>query len=258
VPAGIALNGAAATPPETLGNTETAFKASYAADRWDASISAFRGFNHTPEFAVLSTTVNPSTGLPVAFGVGQTFHRIRAAGADLSLTWGKWIFRGESSYTWTENDNGLNPLIQPSHWDSVLGLERPISGDFRIQAQFVYRVFPLWSGPAQATGPDPATAQVNQGISAANAQLLSYQDPNRPGATLRVSYSNEANGIDAEIFVLGNFVGSDYLIRPKFSYHWTDAFLTTIGADWYGGPTDRPLGAMQVFNSVFTEAKYSF
>ena len=258
VPAGITLTGGQQMPPQILGNTETALKISYAASRWDASVSVFRGFNHTPEFAVLSSTTNPATGLPASFNVGQTFHAIRAVGGDASLTWGKLILRGETSYTWTENDNGLNALIQPSHWDSVIGIERPINNDFRVQAQFVYRVYPLWSNPALAAGPDPLTTQVDQGIAAANAELLAYQDPNRPGATFRISYSNETNGLDAEIFLLGNFVGGDYLVRPKLSYHWTDALLTTLGLDWYGGPTNRPLGSMQVFNSVFAEAKYTF
>ena len=56
----------------------------------------------------------------------------------------------------------------------------------------------------------------------------------------------------------GNFIGGDYLIRPKFSYAFTDALKGTLGMDYYGGPMDRPLGQLQVFNSVFVEGKYSF
>jgi hypothetical protein len=247
VPAGITVSSNPVTPPETLGNTETAFKVAYNASGWDLSLLAFRGFNHMPEFASLGGA-----------SVGQVFHHIRAAGGDFSFTSGKWIFRGESAYVWTENDDGTNPLIQPSHWDSVLGVERPLGDDFRVQAQFVYRYIPHFTPASAATGPNPIAAQINQGIATANALLLAYQEQSRPGATFRFSYSNEDNGIEAELFALGNFVGGDYLLRPKAAYHWTDALLTTLGLEWYGGPLDRPLGSMQVYNSVFTEAKYSF
>jgi hypothetical protein len=247
IPAGVSLGSSAVSPPETLGNTETAFKIAYNASSWDASVLAFRGFNHMPEFASLGGT-----------SVGQVFHHIRAAGGDFSFTWGKWIFRGESAYVWTENDDGSAPWIQPSHWDSVLGLERPIGDDFRAQAQLVYRYIPGFVEASAATGADPLSAQLNRGIAAANALLLAYQDRSRPGATFRFAYSNEDSGIEAELFALGNFVGGDYLLRPKASYRWTDALKTTLGVEWYGGPDSRPLGSMKVFNSVFTEAKYSF
>jgi hypothetical protein len=256
VPAGISINGGVAAPPQTLPNTETAFKISYASDRWDLSLSAFRGFNHLPEFAILGTTT--SGGQPTGFTIGQTFHMIRAAGGDASLTLGKWILRAESAYTWTENDSGVNPQIEPSHWDSVVGVERPIGDDFRAQLQFVYRVFPLWSSPSQLVGPDPLTTQVEQGVANANAILLGYTDINRPGATFRFAYANESSGVEAELFVYGNFVGGDYLVRPKFSYHWSDALVSTLGAEWYGGPPDQPLGAMNIYNSVFLEGKYTF
>lgn len=247
IPSGISLTGAPASPPETLGNTETALKISYNAESWDASAIAFRGFNHMPEFVSLGGT-----------SVGQISHSIRATGGDFSFTAGKWIFRGESAYVWTENDDGSNPLIQPTHWDSVAGAERPIGDDFRVQAQFVYRYIPHFTSAIAATGPNPIQAQLNQGIASANALLLAYQEQSRPGATFRLAYSNEDSGVDAELFALGNFVGGDYLLRPKASYHWTDALLTTLGLEWYGGPDDRPLGSMKVFNSVFSEAKYSF
>jgi hypothetical protein len=258
VPAGFTLNPTPSVPPQTVGNTETALKISYGASGWDASVIAFRGFNHTPEFAILGTTLNPATGLPSAFNVGQTFHNIRAAGADFSFTSGKWIYRGETAYTWTENNDGANPLIIPSHWDAVAGVERPIGDDFRIQGQFVYRYFPAFTPPNQAGGPDPITAQVDQAIAAANALLLAYQYQSRPGATFRIAYANDANGIDAEFFTLVNFAGGDYLLRPKFSYNWTDVLKTTVGLDYYAGPVDRPLGALYVFDAVFVEAKYTF
>ena len=242
-------------PAQTIGNSETAFKVSYASSSWDASLLAFRGFNHLPQFALLAIGSNGSVP---SYTVGQTFYPIRAAGGDFSFTHGKWIFRGETAYIWTNNNTGTNTLIEPTHWDSVVGVERPLGDDFRVQVQFIDRFIPNFTPPGQLTGPDPVTTQVENAISNTNALLLAYQEQNRPGATFRISYTNEAKGIDAEIFLLGNFVGGDYLLQPKFSYNWTDALKTTFGVDWYGGPTDRPLGALAVYSAFFAEAKYTF
>ncbi|MGK5087271.1 hypothetical protein WDW86_06910 [Bdellovibrionota bacterium FG-2] len=244
VPQGVSVSTVAQTQPTTLSNSENAFKVSINESAWDASVSFFRGWNHVPEFAVSEVIVSPLTGIPMVT-IAPVFHRVRALGGDASTTWEKWILRFESAYFWTENNDGGQPLIQPSHWDSVLGVERPLGSDFRIQTQFIYRVSSHFAPAADA-------------IAKANALLLGYQDRARPGATLRLSYTHEPSGLEAEVFALGNFIGGDYFLRPKLSYAWSDAFRTTFGADHYAGPEDRPLGALHGYNSVFGEAKVSF
>ncbi len=264
IPAGVSLSSTAQTQPTTLSNSETAFKVSLNESAWDASLSFFRGWNHTPEYNVSEVTLAPLTGVP-SVTIAPIFHRVRALGGDASTTWDKWIFRAESAYFWTENNDGSQPLLQPSHWDSVIGVERPLGSDFRIQTQFIYRVSPHFA-PAESARfssgnpilSSPQMAPLAPAIAKANALLLGYQDHARPGATLRLSYTNDPSGIEAEIFALGNFVGGDYFIRPKISYAWSDAFRTTLGADHYAGPEDRPLGALHGYNSVFGEAKVSF
>ncbi len=255
IPANSTVATTAIAPPQTISNTETAFKAAYFGSSWDVSLSVFRGFNHMPEYALTSVT---GSGATLVANFTPISRAIRAVGSDASFTSGKWVFRGESAYVWTQNDTGTNPTIQPSHWDSVVGVERPFGDDFRLQAQFVSRYHPNFTPPDQAGGADPVSAAINPQLARANALLLNYQDRFRPGATLRLSYTNETNGIDTELFLMGNVIGGDYLIRPKFSYNWTDAIKTTIGTDYYGGPADRPLGALKAFNSVFIEGKYSF
>ena len=165
-----------------------------------------------------------------------------------------------SAYLQSENDDGTNPLIVPTRWDSIVGVERPLFSDFRIQAQFMYRYMPHFTPPgdAYASELDPRVKALKTQLAANNAQILNYQERTRPGATLRLGYSNEKNGLDGEVFVMGNFVGADYLLRPKLTYAWTDALKTTIGLDFYGGPQDRPLGALRPYNSLFFEGFYAF
>ena len=247
--------GSTQAPAATLTNAETAFKMAYSGQDWDASFLVFRGWNHMPDFQVTSITGS----LPnVAIGVAQNFHPYRALGMDGSVTFGKWILRSEGAYVWTENDDGQNPLIQPSHLDWVMGLERPLGDHFRVQGQFFARYFPRYLAPSQISDSNPLLAFVYQEVARTNALIQNYQEAFRPSGTLRIAYSHDQTGVEAEIFTMVNFVGWDYVVRPKASYLWTDSLKISLGMDYYGGPLDRPFGALTGYNALFSEMKYSF
>jgi len=236
-------------------NSEFALKAAYTGVGWDASVSTFTGWSHLPELQEISHVLEGST---ILVDLTQVYRRITAFGGDASFNKGKWIFRAESAYIITPNDDGSDPLSVPTHWDSVIGVERPLGDNFRVQGQLLIRYFPHYTAPDQATGPDPVSTTVNQEIAEANALLLQYQDPTRPGATFRVSYTTDNQLFNGEIFFLQNFNGGDYLVQPKMDYAWTDLFKTSLGADLYGGPITRPLGALTPLSAFFFEARYSF
>lgn len=255
VPSQVSLSSSPQIPEPIVSNTEMALKVSYVGTMWDSSISLYRGFNHLPDLQITGiggTPVSPT------ITVAETYHQMRALGVDGSASLGKWVFRGESAYFWTENNDGSNPLIQPSHWDGVLGVERPLGEDFRIQAQTIFRYFPFYSSPSTASGATPFMTAVNQQLAAANALIQNYQDRFRPALTFRFAYSNDQNRISTEMFLLMNIVGGDYIARPQFSYSWTDALKSTLGLNYYAGPIDRPLGALAPYNAVFAELKYVF
>jgi hypothetical protein len=254
IPTGDTLNDPHA-PPVEFGNMEESLKMAYAGQGWDFSLSGFSGYSHLPELQLASYTIVGST--PVVT-LNQVFRNVWAVGADGSFSTEKWIFRGESAFFQTPNNDGSNPVMQPSHWDSVLGAERSLGGDFRVQGQLLMRYFPRYTPPNQATGLDPLTTQVNQLIAQSNALLLQYQNSSRPGATARVSYTSDKNGWDAEVFFLYNFNGGDSLLRPHVSYAWTDLLKSTVGMEIYGGPANSPLGALLPYSSVFAETKYTF
>lgn len=246
LPSGVTLQQTPHTPPAHIQDSEIALKSAYAGQGFDASLSFFRGWSHLPELAGSLTDLY------------FTFHRIRGYGADTSISFDKWVVRFEGAYMQTENDNGKNPLIQPSHFDAVAGVERPFFDDFRVQLQGIYRYHPQYTKPEDAVWRSILETAVNREIAKANALLLGYQYQTRTGASFRVSYLKDSSGLESELFVLGNFVGEDYLVRPKVSYAWTDAFKTTLGLEYYGGPENRPLGALKSDRSIFLEGKYSF
>ena len=215
IPSGISGFSTVQNPAATLANTELAFKTAYSGTAWDASVLVYKGFNHLPEFGVTSVT---SSGTSVAVSANQIFHQYRALGADASVSLDRWVFRGEAAYVWTENSDGQNPLIQPAHLDAVLGVERPIGDDFRIQVQGLIRYFPYYLSPQQLSHSNPVLEAVYQQVAAVNALIQNYQDSFRPGATFRISYSNDQNRLSAEVFMMGNFLGGGFLFRPQISY----------------------------------------
>jgi hypothetical protein len=255
LPENVTLTGRIETIDSNVQNSELALKSSYTGQGWDASVSVFRGWNHIPKFTLVGLSGTESAP---QISIGQAFHRVTALGGDVSTSWGDWVFRGETAYIWTENPDGTNPFIEPTHWDSVIGIERPLGSDFRVQGQLLVRIMPRFLPLDETPGAPGVPAAVNIAIVKANALLLGYQDQTRPAITLRPSYSNETLGLEAELFLLHNFMGHDSLLRPKLTYRITDGFKATLGSDIYRGPSDRPLGALQSYNSVFAEAKYTF
>ncbi|MCC6278243.1 MAG: hypothetical protein IT289_10045 [Oligoflexia bacterium] len=242
-------------PTTQLSNSEIATKLAYNGDGWDASFSFFSGWDHRPHF---EEKVRVMVGLTPMVQVAQTFRRINAVGADGSWAGEKWVLRFESAYVQTENYDGQFTIVTPSHWDTVIGAERPLGDRFRIQAQLVSRVYPKFKRPEEVSWGDAISTAINQSVSQANALMLGYQDPFYPSGTLRIAYTNDEDHWEAEVFYLQNFVGSDYLLRPKIAISATDNLKISLGADLYNGPNDRPLGALKSLSSVFTEVKYTF
>jgi hypothetical protein len=243
LPAGVTLASGSRVPTVGLDDGEFAFKAAFQQSAWDAELIAFRGWNHFPDLVLDGTTL------------AQEHHRISALGTNVSASSGSWVFRFESAWIWTENPDGRNLLVAPTRWDTVAGVERGFGETFRVQVQMVSRFHPHFFKVDEVF---PSPLDPRRALARANALIHAYQFKTRIGATLRAAYTLPASGFEAELFLLGNFMGGDSLVRPKVSYPVSDSLRLTAGLDWYSGPEDRPLGALQAFNSVFAEARASF
>ena len=158
---------------------------------------------------------------------------------------GKLVARIEGAVVRTENNSGSNPTISPSYAFGVLGFERPIGERVRVQAQAIVRAYPNWSAPAD-------------GVAAANALILDYQDRVRPSATMRIAYLSAEERWAVEVFGAMNFTGHDFLVRPLLGWHPTEAVAIQLGADIYRGPATRPLGAMHPYSGVFLQTSFAF
>jgi hypothetical protein len=255
LPSGVTLE-ETERPSRNLENTEFAGKLSYTGQSWDASASYFHGFQHRPEFVKLSHTVlSPTLTL---IRLARRFHRVNAAGMDASFSQGAWIYRIESAYTWTENKDGSNPLITPTHWDAVAGVERALFEKLRMNVQLVSRYFPRYTDPGQATGASAVEAAINRQIAAANALLQQYQRQWHTAATLRLAYAPEGSDFGAEILWYHGLNDDDYYLRPLLSYGLAESLKIFLGYDHYGGPADKSIGSLRSYNAIFSELKYTF
>jgi hypothetical protein len=251
VPQPITLLSRAASPGAGWASSELALKSGYGGAGWDASIVYFRGLSRLSGLAREGSAA-----------IAPQAQRMQAAGGDISANAGAWILRGECAWVWTDGDGASDayrdPSHQPSHWDSVAGIERPLGDRFRMQGQVFWRLIPRFVPANEVRFADLLTGPIDRGLLAGNALLLNFQERSRPGATLRLSFATDSSPWEGEVFAVMNWVGGDYLVRPKLEYAWSEAFRTIAGLQYYGGPQDRPLGALSLYSSVFFEGKYVF
>lgn len=247
-PSGVTVSDVSQRSRHGLSSVETALKLQYTTNQWDWNIILFRGFNHQPEFIQTS-----------ALNVTPQIHRQTSVGTNFSVSFEKWVLRYESAYFWTENKTPkTNPLIQTDHWDSIVGFEIPFCEDFRFLFQYYSRFFPNRTVPNAAQGSTLAEQLINQSLSRSNQLLLNSQEHFLSLPHFKLNYTHPSRSWEADVFFGIQFPGHDFLLKPKFSYAWTDHFRTTVGLDHAAGPADRPLGAQHAYNSVYLEGKYTF
>jgi len=249
VPAGLPVVTKASNPEIGSDHFEFAGKIAYLGWSWDASISAFHGRSHFPQFVYENGVASPA------------FVKEEAIGADFSRTFDGAVLRFETAYFFMyDGARGLEDmaLTQPDHWDFVAGFERPFGTGFRALVQALYRYYPVLPDSQAYVGPDPVTTAIARGVARANALLVNYQEKSRLGATLMVSYESPEGDFEASVNVIGNFVGGDYRLSPELGYRVFPNAKVYLGANYYGGPDDRPIGALKNYSTVFVEGQYAF
>ncbi|MBS1959798.1 MAG: hypothetical protein JST80_10025 [Bdellovibrionales bacterium] len=225
----------------------------YLGTSFDFSISAFRGTSAFPEYQ-LNQVANTI----------QAFHTQETAfGSDASFN------VGESSVVRIETalhmpDNGTDSdvsfgLVEPWHWDTVIGIERPVFMDFRVTAQFLVRHHLYYKDPLTFNDGNPVSSAIQQQVGRYNALILNYPDQTNPGVTFRFAYASDTSNWTGEVFLVG-YLESDshYLLRTNVGYKVIEDLKLMAGADIYGGNENKTFGALKDRSAVFFEGKYLF
>lgn len=243
-------------PEPSLANAEVAGRIAYAGSMWDLALMGFHGWNHVPQYELRSysaTQVN----------VGRRHRGHDAVGMQASVSSGSWVFRMESAYVWTDNGDGSDPERQPSHWDSVAGVERPLFERVRVQGQLVVRYHPTLRSIGEIRGTDPIDTALRKEVTRANAILLNYRFRTWPVATLRLAYATQSRVFEAEVFGAAQLVREDgedvdFFVRPQLTWAASDALRWRLGAEIYEGANDGVFGALDPFSGVYTEGEFLF
>lgn len=253
IPKGIAFR--AEPKPPTAFHTDSmeyGAKLAYQKSSYDVSISAFHGYGAIPEFQFDRTL-----GRISSINIGEN-----AFGSDASVSIGDSIVRFESAFHFPENGGEHDPLfgfVEPPHWDSVLGFEKPILTDFRLQFQFLFRHHLYYQDSVMVSSGNPVVDQIMTGVARANAILLNYQNRSAAGTTLRISYLKENSKWTAGLLIIGYFTGNqDFLMRPELGFNPFENFKMLLGFDLYGGNPSGTLGSLQSKSDAFFEGKYLF
>lgn len=249
IPNGLVVDTDPESPDLARENFEMAAKLAYLGASWDASLSAYQGRNHFGQFVYDGNRVE------------TVFVRQRAWGGDFSVTLEDFVLRLETAYFWMRDGGmgaGDQALTQPNHWDAALGVERPLGDRFRLLVQALYRYYPNLPNSQEYTEVNPVSTAIRRGVAKANALLVNYQDRSRLGGTLLLSYTSPEGDWESRLNLVGNFVGGDYRLSPEVSYRVFENARVFAGAEYYGGPQDRPLGALQDFRAVYLEGQYIF
>ncbi len=252
VPTGIDVQTRPDPPAWFQDHQEFAFKAAYLAPGWDVSISAFDGRMHFGQFIWTGNRVVLS------------YEKMRAMGTDFSVTFSDFVLRGEAAtyfYGVGKGGRAGHALTEPNHTDVVLGVERAFTGDsgdsLRLILQGLYRVHPSLRDPGSFVGANPVETAIGRGVGQANALIHNYQDKTEFGTTLLAAYTLE-QGWTFELGVLGNFIGGDFVLRPKARRKIADSLNASLGLDYYGGPAEKTLGALRDYRSVYADLTLAF
>lgn len=247
-------------PKLSMLNSEAAVKIGWAPGGWDIAVIGFHGWNHIAEPYVVEAKQTPEG--PSAT-IGRRFNQINAVGLQASVALDSWVLRFEGAYVATQNMDGRNRLIQPSHIDAIAGIERPFGERVRASLQGIVRVHPYWMSldapyVTRAKTPEQfVEAGAQEGAARLNAQVQNYTHQIRPGASLALNYASEDEALEIGVAGIAYFVGFDWAVQPSIGYRFFDALKIEVGAQIFGGKQNS-LGFLNKQSGFFAQATYAF
>lgn len=226
-PAGATIAGEE-TPSNRLGNMNWGLRGTALVSGWDVSAFYYRSTDVMQTF--YRTSAAPLIFVP-------RHDRIRQIGATFSKDMGRFVLKGEAVHTHGRQFNTTDlsaPFgLRPSGTlDYVVGVDVPIAGTWRINAQYYARAF---FNHADALG----------------------VDRNEQGATLLVNHAF-SDALEAEILVVSSLNREDYMLRPKVVWQMTPQWRGTAGMDVFGGQRSGLFERYDASDRIYLELRRDF
>ncbi|MBM3117034.1 hypothetical protein [Jeongeupia naejangsanensis] len=224
---------------------EYAAKFDHSGDGFDWSLSYFKGLEKPRSLQLMRLADQRIVG------VNRGYAELEVFGADAATTLSGWGLRGEIAHMdFPETDFKVNDG-RISHWYGITGVETNLPANATIGMQYFFRYFdedPLLDGVT------PAESAVRRKLRIANNQFHQYQD----GLTLRIAQRLWNDSVDYEIVGVVNFRDSDYAIRPRINWRYSDSIKLSAGADIYRGKDESFFGSLRKNNVQFAEISYIY
>ncbi|MGO8755097.1 MAG: hypothetical protein ACLQHK_07690 [Gallionellaceae bacterium] len=222
-----------------------ALKFDRSGDDVDWSASYFDGLDLNPDFAIGATT-------PLGTNLILEHNYIRVLGADAATVMGRYGLRAEAAYTWTENAGENDFVIKKPFFYMVMGGDRTFFDYLNVNLQYYLRYVTNYSDPQLIADP------LLRSVAIEAAALSNQYERSQNGVSIRVSDKWLNETLEGEIAAVAAFGRSDYAIRPKLVYAFTDNIKGSFGLDIYRGDSNTLFGLLRPSSLLYAEMKYCF
>jgi len=226
-----------AKPAQKLKNSSFAVKLARSFSRLDLSLSYFNGFNHIPEILQGMGTLD-ADNKTVEINLLQQYYRHQVVSGDLSLSLGKYIFKGEGGLFFPEKIPNDKPYFQ-----YVVGFDRTFS---RVLGDNSLMLIVQWMHDINTDENVKYSGRDFNHLFQENAMARLELDIS---GTTKVSLQ----GIYALKY-------EDFYIKPKIAHNLSDGLNLVLSADLLGGEKakDGLLSGYSDNSRVQVKMKYGF
>ena len=211
----------------------------------DWSASYFSGLDINPDITI-GAIAPPATNLILEH------NRIHVFGMDAATVIGRYGLRAEAAYTWTSNAGVNDVLVKKPFFYMVMGGDRTFFDYLNFNVQYYLHQVSNYSDPQNIVNP------LLRSVAIQGAVLSNQFDRFQHGVSIRVSDKWFNETLEGEIAGITTFRRSNYFIRPKLVYAFSDIMKGSLGLDIYRGESNSFFGQLRKNSLLFTEMKYSF
>lgn len=251
------------TPEKKLKNGSIGFKLDITLPGTDLSFKLFRGFDPDYGFKMLSFTPDISGSFNI---VNQAVPYLRrTAGADIAVSAGRFILKGESVVNFTENYEKEIHIPYPSI-ELVAGAETSlhnfvISAEYSCKRTIGFRKLPV---PLLTNPADPssmllyAEEMARYEFAQLNRKIFRQQKQYNHSLALNLSGSLADEVLKINLSAIGYLTSSEFLLNGNLEWKVTDNLSLSAGFNYLSGPQKSPFYySKDVINGVFTQIKVS-
>ena len=201
-------------PDTSLDNSQFGLRYTHSLNGWDFGASYFYGWNDVPAY---DTGILNMTQDDILVSITPTPYRQEIIGIDLASVIYDISFRMEYAYLFTQDSQGIDPLVDDPYSHLVLGADTDISDLFdTYSARLLFEL----SQQFKTTDIEYTPQDINHIFEQTAFVRFSLED--QPTWTYQFDYAKD-------------FANDGILIRPRFTYNFQDDLKFRISLEWLEG-----------------------